>query len=233
MCNVGTINYSASSPDRSGWVGDDPCRPFVEQLFVTGASISVIGRQMRRMTVCSSDSVAGRLEGLQFDLGEGPQWEVMKTGMPVLSADLSPRATASWQVFGDAAARLGAAALFAFPLAMGAVTVGVISFYRTTPGALDARMLALARSLTNQVAGAAVKATICSAEAKVAPEAAGTATMRPKVHQATGMILVQLEISATEAFSLLRGHAFASSRTMEDVATDVVARRLDFRCLAD
>jgi AmiR/NasT family two-component response regulator len=47
------------------------------------------------------------------------------------------------------------------------------------------------------------------------------------------MILVQLEISATEAFSLLRGHAFASSRTMEDVATDVVARRLDFRCLAD
>jgi hypothetical protein len=233
MCNVGTINYSASSPDRSGWVGDDPCRPFVEQLFVTGASISVIGRQMRRMTVCSSDSVAGRLEGLQFDLGEGPQWEVMKTGMPVLSADLSPRATASWPVFGDAAARLGAAALFAFPLAMGAVTVGVISLYRTTPGALDARMLALARSLTNQVAGAAVKATICSAEAKVAPEATGTATMRREVHQATGMILVQLEISATEAFSLLRGHAFASSRTMEDVATDVVARRLDFRCLAD
>ena len=188
---------------------------------------------MRRMTVCSSDSVAGRLEGLQFDLGEGAQWEVMKTGMPVLSADLSPRATASWQVFGDAAARLGAAALFAFPLAMGAVTVGVINLFRTTPGALDVRMLALARSLTNQVAGAAVKATICSAEAKVAPEAAGTATMRPKVHQATGMILVQLEISATEAFSLLRGHAFASSRTMEDVATDVVARRLDFRCLAD
>jgi transcriptional regulator with GAF, ATPase, and Fis domain len=233
MCNAGTINHSALSPDRSGWVGDDLCRPFVEQLFVTGVSISVIGTHMRRMTVCSSDSVSASLDGLQFDLGEGPQWEVMKTGTPVLSADLSPRATASWPVFGDAAARLGAAALFAFPLAMGAVTVGVINLYRTTPGALDARMVALARSLTNQVAGAAVKAAIYSAQAEDAPEAAGTATMRREVHQATGMILVQLEISATEAFSLLRGHAFASSRTMEDVATDVVARRLDFRCLPD
>jgi hypothetical protein len=233
MCNAVTINYSASSPDRPGRVGGDLCRPFVERLSVTGASISVIGRRMRRMTVCSSDRVAARLEGLQFDLGEGPQWEVMKTGIPVLSADLSPQATAGWPVFGDAAARLGAAALFAFPLAIGAVTVGVINLYRTTPGALDVRMIALARSLTDQVAGAAVKAAICSAEADDDPEDAGTATMRREVHQATGMILAQLELSATEAFSLLRGHAFASSRTMEDVATDVVARRLDFRCLPD
>ena len=36
------------------------------------------------------------------------------------------------------------------------------------------------------------------------------------------MIVAQLEIFATEAFSLLRGHAFAWGRTMEDVATDVV-----------
>ena len=36
------------------------------------------------------------------------------------------------------------------------------------------------------------------------------------------MIVAQLEISATEAFSLLRGHASASGRTMEDVVTDIV-----------
>ena len=64
------------------------------------------------------------MEGLQFDLGEGPQWEVMKTGMPILSVGLSPRATEHWPVFGTAAAGLAAAALFAFPIAMGATTVG-------------------------------------------------------------------------------------------------------------
>ena len=123
---------------------------------------------------------------------------------------------------------------------MGVFTVGVINLYRSTPGALDVRMIALARSLTDQVAGAAVKAAICSAEADDDPAEAdddpadaGTATMHREAHQATGMILAQLGLSATEAFSLLRGHAFAPSHTMEDVATDVVARRLDFRCLPD
>ena len=42
----------------------------------------------------------------------------------VLSAGLSPRATEHWPVFGTAAAGLGAAALFAFPIAMSATTVG-------------------------------------------------------------------------------------------------------------
>jgi transcriptional regulator with GAF, ATPase, and Fis domain len=230
MGNPGTIHDSGSPPDNPGWSwGMDLCRPFVELLPVTGASISVIDRLARRVTVCSSDTVAARLEGQQFDLGEGPQWEVMKTGMPVLSTDLSPRSTTNWPVFGAAAEQLGAAALFAFPITMGAVTVGVIDLYRTTPGELDARMVALARSLANQVASHAVKAAIRSADDENASEVTGTPTMRREVHQATGMILAQLGISATEAFSLLRGRAFVSGRTVEDVATDVVARVLDFR----
>ena len=47
----------------------------------------------------------------------------MKTGMPVLTAGLSPRATEHRPVFGTVAAGLGAAALFALPIAMGATTV--------------------------------------------------------------------------------------------------------------
>ena len=46
--------------------------------------------------------------------------------MPIFSVGLSPRATEHWPVFGTAAAGLGAVALFAFPIAMGATTVGVI-----------------------------------------------------------------------------------------------------------
>ena len=153
-----------------------------------GASILVIGRRMRRMTLCSSDTVAARLEGLQFDLGEGPQREVMRTGIPVLSADLSAPTSSR------RSRRVGP-----FPAML-------------PPGSVRRP---------------------CSAEADEDPEDAGTATMRREVHQATRMSLAQLELSTTEAFSLLRGHAFASSRTTENVATDVVARRLDLRCLPD
>jgi hypothetical protein len=51
---------------------------------------------------------------------------------------------------------------------------------------------------------------------------------RAEVHQATGMVLAQLGISATEALARLRGHAFVEQRLLIDVARDVVSRRLWF-----
>ncbi|CAN5398376.1 GAF domain-containing protein [soil metagenome] len=234
MSDTGSAENRSAACDRRGrWAEDDLCRPFVELLPVTGVSISLIGRLSRRVTVCSSDSVAAQLEGLQFDLGEGPQWAVMKSGAASFSADLSPANTTEWPVFAAAAARLGAAALFAFPITMGAVTVGVIDLYRTTPGPLDREAVSLARALATRAAGPAVQAAIRSAEQDNATESAGSPTMRREVHQATGMILMQLETTATEAFSLLRAHAFVSGRTVEDVAKDVVARLLDFRQLSN
>src|SRR5438270_521228 len=50
----------------------------------------------------------------------------------------------------------------------------------------------------------------------------------PQVHQATGMVKVQLGISVEDAFLLLRARAFASERPLREVATDVVERRLRF-----
>jgi AmiR/NasT family two-component response regulator len=51
---------------------------------------------------------------------------------------------------------------------------------------------------------------------------------RAEIHQATGMVLAQLEVSGTEALARLRGYAFVEQRTLIDVARDVVARRLVF-----
>jgi len=49
---------------------------------------------------------------------------------------------------------------------------------------------------------------------------------RPLVHQATGMLTVQLGVSAEEAFSRLRAHAYGNGRSMDEVAADIVGRRM-------
>jgi hypothetical protein len=49
-----------------------------------------------------------------------------------------------------------------------------------------------------------------------------------EVHQATGMVQVQLNVSTEEALLRLRARAFADGRPLRDVAADVVARRLRF-----
>jgi hypothetical protein len=51
---------------------------------------------------------------------------------------------------------------------------------------------------------------------------------RAEIHQATGMVVAQLGVSAADALARLRAHAFAEQRLLGDVARDVVARRLCF-----
>ena len=45
------------------------------------------------------------------------------------------------------------------------------------------------------------------------------------VHQATGMVMVQLGTDGTSAFAALRARAFQEGRTLQDVAHDVLQRR--------
>jgi hypothetical protein len=53
-------------------------------------------------------------------------------------------------------------------------------------------------------------------------------TFRFVVHQAAGMIAVQLGITVADALVQLRARAFSTDRPIVDIARDVVARRLRF-----
>lgn len=200
--------------------------PFVELLPVTGASISVVGAP-GQSTLGASDAVAARVEELQFELGEGPHWEALRSGEPVLVPDVR-ESDVAWPIFGTAVHLLGIGALFAFPLTMGAATVGVVDLYRVTPGALDGRAVATARTLATAAAGSALRLASRAADEDASPLGQLSPELRREVHQATGMVLVQLDVSAGEALARLQAHAFATGQTLGDVAREVVARRLRF-----
>jgi AmiR/NasT family two-component response regulator len=55
-----------------------------------------------------------------------------------------------------------------------------------------------------------------------------TSGYRAEVHQATGMVSVQLDVSQAVALVRLRAYAFSEHRPLADVAADVVARRMRF-----
>src|SRR6266568_3659165 len=67
------------------------------------------------------------------------------------------------------------------------------------------------------------------AHASGIPELLATVgTDRNVIHQATGMIAAQLDETMANALARLRAAAFASGRSMYDVAQDVVERRVRF-----
>lgn len=204
---------------------------FVAELPVTSASVSVFDRDGRQSTVSASDALAARLDELQLELGEGPQWDTLRMAQPTLVPFLLDEGIDRWPTFTVSALDLGVLAIFAFPMLVGAATVGVVGLSSTTAGALDVVQLATAVRLTRSITRRSVQWALDEARDDLPPEVPATPAMRREVHQATGMILAQLDITATEAFARLRAYAFATSRTVEEVAHSVVTREVDFRDL--
>jgi hypothetical protein len=206
------------------------CAQFSTALGVTGASMTVFGDNYQS-TICASDSTAARGDALQLELGEGPHWEALSTGLPVLAPDLAR--SESWPLFASGAREIGMAAAYAFPMTMGAVVVGAVDLYCDRVQILDARQIALGRSMASRSAIGAVRQATLSANSDTSSEHHMGPALRREVHQATGMIQAQLGTTATVAFARLRAHAFSSGRAIEDISRDVVARQLDFSTLAD
>jgi hypothetical protein len=202
----------------------------VELLSVSGAGISMVTREGNRGVVCATDDTSARIEDLQFTLGEGPCVDAVTTGAPVLVADLNEPgdvAVDRWPAFMKGAVGAGVAAVFAFPLRIGAISVGALDLYRDMPGEMSSSELTGA--LLAADAGALALLRLDSGrEDAFDDDVDSRSTYQLQVHQATGMVQVQLGVKTEEAFLMLRARAFASGRPLADVATDVVARRLRF-----
>ncbi len=128
-------------------------------------------------------------------------------------------------------------ALYVFPLILGALNVGIVELYSTTAGVMDRADRAKALVLANETAWnlldhllrmQAAAAGETSETSTADPVSTGSPLSRREIHQATGMVLVQMNVTPTEALLLLRAHAFAHGTTVRAIAGDVVARRLQF-----
>ncbi|MFD1492837.1 MULTISPECIES: GAF and ANTAR domain-containing protein [Microbacterium] len=200
--------------------------PFLKVFPVTGASVSTLGDVLGSEIVSATDADAEKLDELQFDLGEGPCWDALRLGGPVAVPDLPVEGRRRWPAFAEAARKVPVASIFAFPLAVGSLRLGAVDLYaqeRTelTPDQ-SRQAAAMARVIGRQLLQEAV-------DTAGATDTAGSRYSRRVVHQATGIVLAQLDVTAEEAGLVVQGHAFARNRPVSDVAADVVAGCLNFR----
>lgn len=179
----------------------------------------------------ASDPVSERVEQLQLLLGEGPCRDAFDMGGPVLADDLQAAVWRErWPAFAGAALQAGARALFALPLRAGTLGVGVLDLYRDSPGALAGQELADALDFADAVTDLLLAEALPNGDVSgdYGDGAGSYLAQRAVVHQATGMVSVQLEAGVEEAFARLRAYAFAAEHELDAVAGEVVARRLRF-----
>ncbi|MFC9844017.1 ANTAR domain-containing protein [Streptomyces sp. NPDC060223] len=207
----------------------DVCNAAVIALPVGGAGLSAMSRTAASHPLCSTDAISEQLEELQLTLGEGPCVDAFHRGSAVLTSDLrTAELQDRWPVFVEAALEAGAAAVFALPLLVGAISPGVLDLYAHDPIQLDAEELADALAFADLATLVLLDARIDETGGPLGGPMEDLGAYRAEIDQATGMLTVQLGVGVEEAFVRLRAHAYAHERRLADVAADLVARRLLF-----
>ena len=204
------------------------CTVAAEVTGMSGAGIMLMSRTGAQVSLCSSNAVSATIEDLQYTLGEGPCVDAYHHDQPVLEPDLADPRAARWLAFSPPAVRAGARAVFGFPINSGPVRLGALNLYRDQPGPLTHDQHADSLVMAD-VAARTVIAMQAAADPGALPAALEDfASLRAVVHQATGMVSVQLGVSVSEALVRMRAFAFSNNRALNDVAKDVVGRQLRF-----
>ncbi|MGW2254811.1 ANTAR domain-containing protein [Kitasatospora sp. NPDC001660] len=209
------------------------CGACVEALAVEAASITLMADTGHRAGVWASDGRARRLEERQFSLGEGPGVDAFRERRPVTVADLLAPDEVRWPVLvadlASTARDQGLRGVYVSPLHLGSSGIGVLSLYRSDPGLPGSEEISdiqvAATSVTLAIVGSFMSP---SGEVPVQPWLDDPPLNGVEVDQAVGMITVQLGVSADEALDRLRAHAFTQDREIDEVAHEVVERRLRF-----
>lgn len=220
----------AAAMDRLTSADNEPselARPIVEALPVTGAAISTMGDFLGNETVSATDALAARIDELQFDLGEGPCWDAMKLARPVLEPDVRTHPSGVWPAFSDAIRGDEIGAIFAFPLVIGPLRLGALDLYSAQPLTLSDLHAKQSAAFASVVSRLVLHRALQQVGRDESPEA-DVRFSRRTVHQATGMVLAQLNLPPDEARLVIQAHAFAVGRSMQEIAEDIVERRLNF-----
>lgn len=204
------------------------CEVCAEITGMSGAAITLMSGDVATGMVCSSDSVSARMDKLEYELGEGPCVDAYRFDRPVLEPDLADPAVPRWVAFTGPAVAAGVRAAFGFPLRAGSIRLGALNLHRDRPGPLDEEQHADALVMADVAAQTVLLVQASAPPGEIAAELEAGADFRYVVHQAAGMVAVQLGVSIGQALIRLRAHAFGNDRPLTDVARDVVDRALRF-----
>lgn len=226
---------------------DSLCRLAASRWEETAVTVTVPVRVLGAapaQTVAAAD-LARTGEELQVTLGEGPSLDVLGGAAAIHLADLTDGALTRWPQFVPAAVRTGVRSMTVLPMRVGAARFGTFVVYLRRPGGLGPSKGAEAITLASialdlllehldplQVDGVLREPPADTRDSfrssGYEDDALSLVDDRPEIHQATGMVSIQLGTDLPTALLRLRARAFADNRRLSHLAADVVSRVVRF-----
>lgn len=214
---LGLLARTLAVLDPEETVAARMCQACTTILGARAGSLTLATLPGEQVTVTSTDAAAARVASIQDVLGEGPGRRAFEDDAIVSAPIGVASGDDPFPVFSQLAGEAtDDGTWFGVPMRVGGHPVGVLGLV-VGPGRALARGGEDAQFLADAI-GTAVLGEI---------DQLGW-TARARVDQATGMVSAQLRVQPHDALAVLRAHAFVRGSTLEDVAEDVVARRLSF-----
>ncbi|WP_051683770.1 ANTAR domain-containing protein [Blastococcus sp. URHD0036] len=203
-------------------------RAAAQALPVDGAGLSIHEGAGLRTPVGASDELTSLAERLQFTHGDGPCLRAHDTGQAI-AFDLDAIAR-NWPELH--ASLIGATpfqAVLSLPLAPPLGPTVVLDLYAGEV----ARLTQVPREDVAAVVDVLTEELVRASDGEEGPRwwDSPDARSRNSVWQATGLTSVALGLDVVAALAVLRAHAFATGRVVDDVAADLVSGRMDPKAL--
>jgi hypothetical protein len=198
------------------------CRSLTADLDITGASVILMSSNESDGVAAASDERSQALGELPFSVGEGPCHDAYKARRPVLTPDLREVPGGRWPGYASAALSSGVHAVYAFPLHVGAASFGILDAYAERPGSLSADQEAVALTFAQIATEILLDGDLTTPDGQLDPGLSTALDGRAEIHQAQGMVIVDLGIDPAQALARMRAHAFATGTPLIDLARKII-----------
>jgi GAF domain-containing protein len=200
----------------------DSCAELLDSV---GAGITLAATAGRLEVLASTSEASELVELMQLRAGQGPCIEAYLTGEVVAVADVNDVVDV-WPLFARSALAQGFLSVHCIPMQLRGETIGSLNLFRDSLGMLPHDDIAAARGLAD-IATIGILHQRAISEADVARQQLQQALdSRVLIEQAKGVLAHTHALDMSAAFILLRTHARQNGARLQDVARDVVERRL-------
>jgi GAF domain-containing protein len=187
---------------------------------VDGAGLMLLSEDGSLRYVAASDEPGRMLESLQEQFGEGPCVDAFLEDAPVLAGDMA--ADPRWPSVGPLAAGHGVQAVLGVPVDLRQGPVGTLNVYAAQPHRWDQADIAAIQAYTRVIASLLKTAVRAHVSGKAARQLQQALDHRSLIEQAKGVVMQRRGVDQQAAFDLLRAHARATRRRLDEVATDTI-----------
>jgi GAF domain-containing protein len=173
----------------------------------------------RPTTVACTDSVAARVDEVQYRLDDGPCLHAMRDGQVVSIEDTAQESL--WPEFETEAAAAGIRSCLAVPLR--APIPGALNLYSRTVSAFGQPETQRAEDFAQRASGALAVAERIAFYADLNEQLRASLASRSVIDQALGIIMVRETCTQSRAFAILRAASQNSNTKLRDLAGTIVS----------